>query len=208
MHRKPIHSSAAVLACLSVVAFVGWRAGAESTESRMMAQPTTVGLVNVERALNELDELVALNQSLEARAIDRQEKVSALQKENEDLQAELELLPTNAKERQREIRARMFELNETIKARFNAYQTLIDIEKGEIIAPLYTKLLATVQEVAEKEGYELVLFDDRALQIPNGVQSVINEAIQRKSVLYAGDRLDITDQVVLMMNNKYQAGAD
>jgi Skp family chaperone for outer membrane proteins len=208
MQRKSLHSSVAVLACLSVVAFVGWRAGAESTESRLMAQPTTVVVVNVERALNELQELVALNKSLEERATLRQEKLNSLRTENEDLKAELELLPTNDKDRQREIRARMFELNETIKARFNAYQTLIDIEKGDIIAPLYAKLQTAVAEVAAKEGYELVLFDDRALQIPNGVQSVVNEAIQQKSILYATDRLDITDQVVLLMNNKFQAGAD
>ena len=208
MQRKPIHGSVAVLACLSVVAFVGWRAGAESAGSRIVVQPTAVALVNVERALNELEELKALNKSLESRATSRQEKLDTLKKEQESLQAELAELPSNNKERQREIRARMFELNETIKARFNAYQTLIDIEKGEIIAPLYAKLLAAVQEVAVKEGYEMVLFDDRSLQVPNGVQSVVNDAIQQKSILYANDRVDITSRVVLMMNNKFQAGAD
>lgn len=208
MTRNPIQTGAAVLACLSVVAFVGWRAGAESTEAHAVAQPITVAVVDVERALNELDELAALNKSLEANAKERQENLDALRTENENLKAELSELPTNAKERQREIRARIFELNETIKARFNAYQTLIDIEKGEIIGPLYTKLLAAVGEVSAREGYELVLFDDRALQIPEGVQAAVNEAIQQKSILYANDRLDITDQVVMLMNNKFQAGAD
>ena len=208
MPRRSIHTSVTVLACLSVVAFVGWRAGAESAETRLTAQPTTVAIVDVERALNELEELSALNKSLEANAKQRQENLDALRKENDSLKAELSELPTNAKERQREIRARIFELNETIKARFNAYQTLIDIEKGEIIGPLYTKLLTAVGEVSAREGYELVLFDDRALQVPEGVQAVVNDAIQQKSILYASDRLDITDQVVLLMNNKFQAGAD
>ncbi len=208
MPRKPIHTSAAVLACLSVVAFVGWRAGAESAETRLVAQPTTVAIVDVERALNELEELSTLNKSLEANAKQRQENLDVLRNENDSLKAELSELPTNAKERQREIRARIFELNETIKARFNAYQTLIDIEKGEIISPLYAKLLTAVGEVSAREGYELVLFDDRTLQVPEGVQAVVNDAIQQKSILYASDRLDITDQVVLLMNNKFQAGAD
>ncbi len=208
MPRRSIHTSVAVLACLSVVAFVGWRAGAESAETRLMAQPTTVAIVDVERALNELDELDALNKALEGNAKARQENLDILRKENESLQAELSELPTNARERQREIRAKIFELNETIKARFNAYQTLIDIEKGEIIGPLYAKLLTAVEEVSAREGYELVIFDDRALQIPEGVQALVNDAIQQKSILYASDRLDITDQVVLLMNNKFQAGAD
>lgn len=207
MQNTPIRSSVLALMCLAVIGFIGWRAGAESTEARLMAQPTSVAVVNVERALNELDELAAMNKALEERAGTRQEQVNSLQEEAKELKAELDLLPTNDK-RRREIRARMFELNETVKARFNAYQTLIDIEKGEIIRPLYTKLLASIQEVAAKEGYELVIFDDRSLQIPEGVQAVVNEAIQQKSILYAADRLDITDQVVLLMNNKFQAGAD
>ena len=208
MPRNPLKNTMIVLACLGLVALVGWRAGAESAEYRAMAQPNTVALVDVERALNELDELGALNAELGVRVEKRQKDLDALRIQIENLQAELLELPDNATEQRRELRAQIFELSETAKARANAYQSLINIEKGEIIRPLYLKLLESVEEVAAKQGYDLVLFDNRALQVPQDVQGVINEAIQAKTILYAGDSLDITDQIIVQMNNKYKTGVN
>lgn len=208
MQRSPVRSSVAILACLSVVGFVGWRAGAESAETRVMAQPTSVAVVNVMRALNELDELKALNGPLNERGNERQAQLDVLKKEVENLQIELQELPATKRDRRLEIQARIFELNETIKARFNAYQRIIELEKGGILYPLYQKVLAGVEEISTREGYELVLFDNRELQVPQDSQAVVSEAIQQKSILYAAERIDITDQVVQLLNNKFQAGAD
>ena len=208
MHRKPITNLVTILACLSVVAFVGWRAGAESTEARLKAEPSAVAIVDIERALNSLKELEALNTALADRVKVRQSDLDALRQRIEALQADLEEQPPAAAEKRRELRAQIFELTETAKARTNAYQSLINIEKGEIIKPLYEKLVTGIGEIAGKEGYDLVLFDNRNLKVPQDVQAVINEVIQQKSVLYAKDSLDITDQVIALMNNKYQANAN
>lgn len=209
MRRTPIANLVTVLACLTVVAFVGWRAGAESTEQRLKAEPSAVAIVDIERALNSLKELENLNAALADRVKVRQDDLDALKKRIETLDADLKEQPTtpDATEKRRQLRAQIFELTETAKARTNAYQSLINIEKGEIIKPLYEKLVAGIGEIAAKEGYDLVLFDNRNLKVPNDVQAVINEVIQQKSVLYAGDSLDITDQVITLMNNKYAANA-
>ncbi len=206
MLRTPLRNTVAIAACLSLVALVGWRAGADSAEYQVMAQPSAVALVDVERALNELDELVALNAALGVRVEERQKNLDSLRVQIENTQAELDELPANATEKRRELRAQIFELTETAKARTNAYQSLINIEKGEIIRPLYLKLLEAVDEVSTKQGYDLVLFDNRTLQVPKDVQGMINEAIQAKTILYASDSLDITDQIILLMNNKYETG--
>lgn len=208
MQRKPVINLLTILACLSVVAVVGWRAGAGAAEQRVKAAPSAVALVDVERALNSLNELADLNEALAARVKDRQNDLDALKQRIEALQADLAELPTNAFEKRRELRAQIFELSETAKARTNAYQSLINIEKGEIIKPLYEKLITGIGQVAGKEGYDLVLFDNRKLEVPLEVQAVINEVIQQKSVLYANDSLDITDQVITYMNNTYRAGAN
>lgn len=208
MQRKPVLNLVTVLACLSVVAFVGWRAGAESTAQRLKAEPTSVALVDVERALNSLNELKDLNKALADRVKERQDDLDKLKKQIEDLQADLNELPTNSTEKRRNLRAQIFELTETAKARTNAYQSLINIEKGEIIRPLYNKLIDSINDTASKEGYDLVLFDNRKLEIPQDVQAVINEVIQQKNILYARDSMDITDQVITLMNNNYASGAN
>jgi Skp family chaperone for outer membrane proteins len=208
MKRNPVLNLATLVACLVVIGIIGWRAGAESTGARLRAEPTSVAIVNVEKALNDLAELADLNTALKVRRDKRQQDLDALYDRIKGLDEELKLQPENATEKRRELRAQIFELTETGKARTNAYQSLINIEKGEIIRPLYTKLVAGVGEVAAKEGYDLVLFDNRALEVPLDTQAVINEVIQQKSILYADERLDITDQVIVLMNNKYKAGAN
>ena len=206
MTRHPVSNTLLFAVALCVIAFVGWRAGAEATEQRLAAEPSAVAVVNIEKALNSLNELADKNEALRKRVEARQGEIDTLKAQLEGIDAELELLADNAIEQRRELRARKFEITETSKARMNAYQSLINIEKGEIIKPLYEKLVEGIGEVAAKEGYDLVLFDNRNLQVPTDVQAVINEVIQQKSILYASDSMDITDQVIALMNNKYKEG--
>lgn len=209
MDRNRLHTALLTAACLSVVALVGWRAGAESTEARIAAQPTSVAVVDLMRALNELDELQALNAPLVERAKQRQADLDALREQLEGLQAQLDALPANDLEKRRQLRAQIYELRETATARASVYQSLINIEKGEVIRPLYTKFMDAVEEVATKQGYELVIFDDRGMEVPTqGTEAEINRAIERKRVLYAAERLDITNEVVLLMNQNFNAGVN
>lgn len=208
MTRNRLHTALLASACLSVVALVGWRAGAESAEMRVAAQPTTVAIVDMMRALNELEELQDLNEPLVERAEERQADLNKLRDQLVDLQAQLDTLPETDLERRRQLRAQIYELRETATARANVYQSLINIEKGEVIRPLYGKFVDAVAQVAAKQGYDLVLFDDRGMDVPQGTEADVNRAIERKRVLYAADTLDITSEVVLLMNQKYNAGVN
>ncbi|HZW09673.1 MAG TPA: OmpH family outer membrane protein [Phycisphaerales bacterium] len=208
MSRNRLHSALLGAACLSVVALVGWRAGAEATETRFAAQPTTVAVVDMMRALNELEELQVLNAPLVERGTERQADLDTLRKQMESLDAQLKALPESDLEGRRRLRAQLYELRETATARASVYQSLINIEKGEVIRPLYIKFVEAVKEVATKQGYDLVIFDDRAMEVPQGTEADVNRAIERKRILYAADRLDITSEVVLLMNEKYKAGVN
>lgn len=208
MPRNRLHTTILAGACAGVVALVGWNAGAESAASAVaLAEPTTVAVVNVEQALNQLDELKDLNKKLEERVKGRQQDLDNLKNQLEDLQAQLDQLPTNDQEKRRTLRAQIYELRETAAARASVYQSLINIEKGEIIRPLYTKFTAAVEEISQKQGYDLVLFDDTAIEIPQDTDVNVNRAIQQKRIIYAADNLDITNEVILLMNQKYKTGA-
>lgn len=209
MVRKPLHTAAALLACLCVVGVAGWNAGAVSAETtQLRAAPTAVAVVNVERALNQLDELKKRNEAMSQRGTARQQEIDKLKAERENLQAKLAELPQTDVDGRRRLQAAIIELAATTEARFGVYQRLINMEKGDIMRPLYLKLLGAVEEVAAKEGYDLVLFDDRQLTVPEGDMAVVNEAIQAKTILYAADRIDITDRVIQLLNSKYSAGAN
>lgn len=209
MARNPLLNTMAVVASLGIVALVGWRAGAESSENRSLAAPTVVATVDVERVFAALEELKSLNDSLGKRVEGRNAELKALGDQIDSFKAELEQLPTNDVQHRRDLVVRLAEAEELRKAKLGIYKRLIDLEQGEIIQALYLKFLAAVEETAGKQGCDLVLFDNRAIEVPQNVpQSAVNDAIQAKSILYASNGLDISDQVIVLMNNKYQTGVN
>src|SRR5687767_3948783 len=91
MTRNRLHSALLAAACLAVVATVGWRAGAESAETRLAPPPpATIAIVDVQRALNSLEELQDINTKLEARFNERQTDLNKLADQGKDLQAQLD----------------------------------------------------------------------------------------------------------------------
>jgi Skp family chaperone for outer membrane proteins len=207
MPSQKLGSSLAALAALAMVGFVGWRAGAENVGRAVEARaPVSIALVNVRETINGLDELEAENQKLRQRVENRQKDLNELGKQLEEINEELKILPANDTENRRRLVARGTELREVFNARANVYQRLIEIEEGDIMRALYTKLQAAVAEVASKEGFDLVIFDDRIIELPKAEERGVNAAIQDKLILFAADGLDISDRVITLMNSKYQAG--
>ena len=201
------HAHAAVLAvALAAVGLASWRAGASS--SAIAAAPTAVGVVNVEKILNGLDELTQKNAELKSRVEERQKDLDDLVKQMDNLKAKLDEIPREQEDQRRTVRAQLYELQAVAASRKDVYQSLINIEKGEILKPLYDKLALAVGEVADKEGYDVVLFDDRGMQVPDDVDRVVNAAIQGKKVLYASTQIDLSDQVITLMNNKFKTGSN
>ena len=71
---------------------------------------------------------------------------------------------------------------------------------------VYVKIQAAVAKLAQKGGYTLVLLDDRAITLPKTTTDrEMNAAILSKQILFAANGLDVTDELVTMMNNEYQA---
>lgn len=199
---------ACVAIAIGLVSVVSWRAGASDANPSSVAAPSSIAIVDVEKALNQLTELADLNKNLADRVAVRQKNLDDLKSQIEDLNGKLELLADNDEENRRELRAKIYELTETANARAKVYQSLINIEKGEIIRPLYLKLVDAINETAQRNGYDLVLFDDRTIKVPNDTDANVNVTIQQKRILYASDAIDITDQIISLMNNKYAAGME
>jgi Skp family chaperone for outer membrane proteins len=71
------------------------------------------------------------------------------------------------------------------------------------------------KRLAEQQGYDVVLADDRSTVIPEkdekGNKLVLTGAevsnfVVSRRILAANDRLDITAQMVTFMNNEFKAG--
>tara|TARA_B100000959_G_scaffold268046_1_gene312296 strand:- start:75 stop:710 length:636 start_codon:yes stop_codon:yes gene_type:complete len=92
----------------------------------------------------------------------------------------------------------------------NSYQRFadsrIDIERALMYRNLYLQIQAAVDEIAQENGYDLVLISDNArdigvnpeLDIPREFQ--VREQIRQKRIMFTSNQIDITEQIVTHMN--------
>lgn len=189
-----------VAGLMGLAVLAGWGMG------RHQAEPTRVAIVDMAKLLGGLDEGPAREAELNQRVQMWQAEVDELKREMENYEGDL--AEANLTEGQRrDLQMKLYETRALAEAKFEARGQLIEALRGDIYRETYGKVLAAVEAIAEQYGYDLVVLDDRAEQIPPGVpgKSAIR-IMQERTVLYASDALDITNLVVTHMNNEYAAG--
>ncbi len=193
---------AAGLAATSITALSSRPAGTAT----LAAPPTAVAIVDMQKAINDSTEIKARNEALKVRAEARMAELDKFKKDLKDLVDSAKLLPEGSPDAVK-ARAEAVVKNATLEAQFQAYKQLTDIESGDILGDIHAKVIAAVDAIAKRDGYQLVLADDRAIVPPKGrpVEDVGN-AINQRRVLYADPSIDITERVLTAMNNEYEAG--
>lgn len=211
---KPTPRTLTLLA-VSAVAFAGlamfaFRAPAASAMERLFAPPSppVVGLVDLERLINNLTELKAQNDKIEAKTTDRNKELRDLENELKAKQKTIDEVPKeNVNERIRLV-ADYIERSAYAKTRRDVLQQINNLERGEIVRSLYIKMLTTLEQFAANNNYDLVMMDDRTIELPlGGTNEDYNTIVRNKRVLFASRKMDITDEIITIMNNAYAAGA-
>ena len=177
--------------------------------ARNMAAASSMAIIDINRVREGLTErvdaqagLMALAQRIETENADRLAKIEELQTEMEDTvdPAKLETL------RQ--------ELDMTLvrAAAWREYiKQQVDIEKSLLLQDLFQKISNAVAELAELEGINIVLISDagqtvRTIKDPNMPREAqVRQQISTRRVLYASPSIDITEQLIIRMNNAYAA---
>lgn len=182
-------------------------AGHASQAGSRGAAPTAVAVVDLQSVINDLEELKTRNTDLEKDVRRRndtiQQLINRMEIKKEDLNNE-----NLTREQKFEVMAELVELEATAQARRNANQRIIDINIGESFKEVYRKALATIEFIAQRDGWDIVLLDDRAIDFPEQVdatQAIAAEIIQQRKVLYAVNRADISQTVLDQMNNDFAA---
>ena len=184
---------------------------AMATRSLFMA-PTTVVVVDLPAVLGGLQQRSAAETELAAMG----ERIKA---EGEKWQAELEAMNTQFEEiPETDIAARdALEDKFARKAlefqewqRYKAEQA--DIEKSLLMQDLYRQIREAISEMAEIEGYDIVLMDDSEQELILNPEARISrdgqvrQQIRSKRVLFSKPAVDITEELIERMNNEFAAG--
>lgn len=170
------------------------------------ATPSAVAVVDVTQitgALTETKDLIAA----------QKERFDSYRKQVEQANTDAKAAEADAKDavekndpsRNAKI-AKAIEADAQAQARNNALLKVKDIEEGATKQAIYDKIIAAVNAVAEEQGLDLVMLDDRPLRARDGSsQDAVMGAVTARKVLYARSRLDITKDVITRMNNDYAA---
>lgn len=196
---------AIVAATLTLGAVGLFTAGANSRVNA--PTPSVVATVDMERLMNGLAEVRSRNEELDRDKAKKQSTLDEMSTRLKKLNADLEMLSKETID-YRNKKAEAFELEEHAQSTKKIYQQLIALDSGELIRAVYEKCRATIAKVAEKDGYTLILLDDRSLPMPRtGTFNEMNSFILNKRVLFGAESVDITDRVMTEMNNEYGAPA-
>lgn len=211
LFRSPL--TAAALIGVSIVAAAALRSTAEPAPVPPAPPAAAVALVDLERLMKGLTEMKTRNDQNQAQGMKMQDDLTKLNDKVEALVKDLGpggVIPEGPSERRNEKTAELIQTRALLKASVESYQAVFDIRNGNIIHEMYDKILAATGDFAKREGYDLVLLDDRAMDLPplnTASGKDLNPAIQRKRILFARDGMDITDRLITVMNNQFNANA-
>ncbi|MFG0312714.1 MAG: OmpH family outer membrane protein [Phycisphaerales bacterium] len=191
-------------ALLVLIAALAWQAGANSANSaRPPAQPTAVATVDIVTIFDQLTELKDLEAKLEQRRTSSQADLEEVNTRLKTISADLEAMTRGTEDYKNKVKDAM-ELQAVLKARSEALNQILSIERGSMTRDLYNKVSDAISRISDREGYDVVLFDDSTFIVPeNAAYQDVYRAIVTRSLMYRHDSVDITNQVVSLMNSEY-----
>jgi Skp family chaperone for outer membrane proteins len=204
--RSPLTAAAAI--GLSLVAAVSLRSSAEPAPS-LAPQPVTVALVDLAKLMNGLHEIAKRNKDNQDEGETMQKDLTRISDQVEKLRNDLKqggAIPESDHERRAQAMVDFIKKSAELKSSRESYQNLYDTKRGNIIHDLYDKIILAIDAFAKREGYDLVLLDDRAIELPPNFAATaaeLNPIIEKKRILYAKDGMDVTDRLITIMNNQW-----
>jgi Skp family chaperone for outer membrane proteins len=186
------------------VSYVATKATAVAS---LMAPPSApvIAVVDLEECLKQLNEKGDKERALKSQVDTMQGKVNQSVEDLKSDQTKLEAMPNNPAK----IEAAKAFREKMIRAEFEKQysQRLLNEMQSEMLRDLYVKIAAAAADIAKRNNYDLVMASDAGVPIPPGADiEGVTRAIALKRMLYVGQNLDITAEVVQAMNNQYAAG--
>ncbi|MDA0296273.1 MAG: OmpH family outer membrane protein [Planctomycetota bacterium] len=176
-----------------------------SRPTTVQADPTSVAVVEVSRVLDQIDEkseweirIDALKSAIQQEGVSRQQAMERRLAESE---------AATSPEQRQDIRDEVALMQLRLEQWANMKAVEVDREQSLMWRSIYRNLRREAERVAEAEGYALVLVDDSGgeirtqsgTQVP--LQTQVLQQITSRRILFAANITDISDQIIVRMNN-------
>jgi len=174
------------------------------------AQGTRTASVSLVRLIDKLQERQEFEMQIGAMRNQFQEEANARKKKLESGLKEVEAMP-DTPERQAKLEPLILEQLE-LEQWANSRMSDIDRERSLMWRSIYRNLRSEAAKLAEAEGYDYILVDDGSDDLPTNrevkvpLEQQVLEQLQRRRTLFASPAHDLTDKLIVRMNNARAAG--
>jgi len=197
---KKMFAIAVVVVVLTAVS--GWLMSSVNAQEKASPAATKVAVVDIVKVFNEYQRTKEINERLNKEQINLQNQRKAKLDRVEALKAQLESLNPDSKDyyqRQKELLEASIEL-----------KNFTDIKSEEVkrefrvlTEDIYKQILKSVEDAAKDMGYDLVLYLDM-MEIKGDSFPALLEKIRERKVMYAAKHIDITQNVLDVLNQTYK----
>ena len=209
MRTNQLQKLTMVFAMTTIIAIVvGYAAVAASSQMR---PPTVVVTFNIEQVTADLTERGDSEVKLRKLLTNIEDEKNLKFKAIEELNVAIE----SAADADRGVLLENLDKLKLSAISFQRYAiSQIDIERSLMFRDLYLKIKKSVAEVADENGYDLVLISDNTREIlvnPNAKVSrefQVREQIEVKRIMFASNQIDITEQIVTHMNLEWEKNSN
>lgn len=170
------------------------------------AAPSSVAVVDIDRLSVELEEFKVPAEQFRAKQIAWNEELKALQTRLTRVGEELELIPENDQDARVNKIIQRSTLESEIKTKSQLFQQASDLEQSKLFKRMYDRIADGASRLAARDGIDVMFVDDRIFIIPENNRNAQNSALESKKILYASDTVDLTDELLTMLNNEFSAG--
>ena len=167
------------------------------------ARPTSIAVLDVEKAMNALEEMTQLEADLKTQIEKIKQEHETRRNKLKQMQEDLELLQQGTDaymQKAEEFQLSAMQLESWLKYK----QARMGSERIMQIGNMYRKLTDTIAKIANEAGYDMVLYKEKAPAFGNLKPDAMRAYISLRKVLWVRQDLDITDQVVLRINNEWK----
>ncbi|HLL88211.1 MAG TPA: OmpH family outer membrane protein [Tepidisphaeraceae bacterium] len=171
------------------------------------AQAQRIGVVNAGRVLNELQEFKDFNQKRESDAASLNQQGQQRQQKLRQLGTDLQALRQGTPQYEDKAKEAL-QLQIESKNWFDLTRAEQERQGKEKLLELFTKMQDAVAQVAKERGLDLVLAQ-QGKELPPTVEQLnvqqLEAALGQRNVLYVGDKVDISSDVIAKLDAAYKA---
>lgn len=197
INGKRINLPAAVLLAV-IVGMVAYTTRANRNAAQ--APPTAAATVNIETVFESVNQRSDADSELKALAEKLDEEGDRRREEIDRLREDQDIFPPGSAqhdETRNAIARKSYELN----AYLDFAMRKLEVEKARKLREIYRELKTAVRIIAEERGLDFVYLDETVADLPTDVSEVETwRQISARRMLYANPEVDITNEVISLMN--------